>query len=235
MSNINRRNTIKKMDILFFLNERTKFIRYYYNTAGQIFSDTIRKIEAKAPPFNDPPYSEDEEPPYLAEWLQADEGLEVLGRSCLSMLSPSLHLYFKAWEKQLGVRWEKGERERVFKKGFLNGYQICFGSVPGVSWDECPADLALIEQITLARNRDQHPEWIDTMHVHHGQKDLEKYPRPFFISETERRMSTVSDMPGEFWMTPVVHVSQEALFSAIQEVDKLAEWLEKRLVAFRYG
>jgi len=223
------------MDVLFFLRKRTKFIRHFYETAGEPFRESMRKIEVEEPPFENPPYSEDGEPPYLEEWMQADEGLEVLGRTCLSMLSASLQLYFKAWQKELGICWEEGERERVFRKGFLKGYQFCFGEVLGLSWDECPADLDLIEQITLARNRDQHPERISSMSVDHARKDLAKHPHPFFASEIEDRIYADPEMEGEFWMSPLVHVSREALFTAIEEVEKLTEWLEERMIAIRYG
>lgn len=222
------------MDVLFFLKARTTFIRYFYETAGEPFREIKRKIEAGEPPFDHPPYSEDGEPAYLEEWLEAEEGLEVLGRTCLSMLSPSLQLYFKTWERELGIRWEKGERERAFKNGFLKGYQECFGGVLGLSWDECPANLDLIEQITLARNRDQHPENITSMRVNHAGKDLSKHPHPFFVSEIEHKMHLAPEMEGGFWMIPSVHVSREALFTAIDEVEKLTEWLDERMVATRY-
>lgn len=223
------------MNVLFFLRDRTKFIRHFYDTAGEPFCETMHKIEAEEPPFDNPPYSEDGEPPYLEEWMQANEGLEVLGRTCLSMLSPSLQLYFKTWETELGVRWEEGERDRAFRKGILKGYQKCFGEVLGLSWDNCPADFELIEQITLARNRDQHPEHISSMRVDHAPKDLAKHPRPFFVSETERKMYLDPEMEGAFWMSPAVHVSREALLTAIEEVEKLAEWLEEPMFAVKYG
>ncbi len=50
------------MDVLFFLKERARFIRYYYKTAAEPFRETIRKIEADEAPFDDPTYSEDDEP-----------------------------------------------------------------------------------------------------------------------------------------------------------------------------
>lgn len=223
------------MDVLFFLRERTKFIRHFYETAGEPFRETMRKIEADEPPYDDPPYSEDGEPPYLEEWMQANEGLEVLGRTCISMLSPSLQLYFKIWENELGIRWEEGERERAFRNGFLKGYQICFGEVLGLSWNECPADLDLIEQITLARNRDQHPERISSMRVDHARKDLTKHPHPFFVSEMESKMYADPEMQGVFWMSLAVHVSREALFTATEQVEKLAEWLEEPMFSVKYG
>ena len=223
------------MDVLFCLKKRVKFIRYFYDTAGEPFRETMRKIEAGDPPFDNPPYSEDGEPSYLEEWMEADEGLEVLGRTCFSMLSPSLQLYFKTWESELRIRWEKGARDRAFRNGFLQGYRACFGEVLNPSWDDCPADVGLIEQITLARNRDQHPEHIFTMRVDHTRKDLEKHQHLFFVSETERKMTADPDIEGTFWMNPSVHVSREMLFTAIEQVETLAEWLEDRMLAVRNG
>lgn len=223
------------MDVLFFLKERTKFIRYFYETAGEPFRETKRKIEVGDAPFDNAPYSEDGEPPYLEEWMEAEEGLEVLGRSCLSLLSASLKLYFETWESELGVRCEKGARKRAFKRGFLRGYQECLGEVLRLSWDGCPAGLALVEQITLARNRDQHPDDIGSLRVSYRRKDLAKHPHPFFVSEVELNTRHSFGIQAPFWMTPDVNVRRDALFTAIEEVEKLAEWLEERMVAARYG
>lgn len=221
------------MDVLYFLKVRTEFIRQFYETAGEPFQEIMRQIEAEEPPY-DPPYSEDGEPVFLDEWLQANDGLQILGRTCLSMLSPTLQLYFKIWESELRIEWSEGERKRAFKNGFLRGYQRCFGEALDLPWAQCPADLALIEQVTLARNRDQHPDQITSMQAKHSKYDLEKYPHPFFVSEFERRMCTDPETDDAFWMTPAVHVSREGLFMAIDEVEKLAEWLEQAMLGAKY-
>ena len=223
------------MDVLYFFKKRTQFIRYYYETAGLPFFETKRKIENEEAPYDNPPYSEDGEPPYLDQWIEADEALEVLGRTCLSMLSPTLKLYFGTWEKELGIIWNNGERNRVFKKGFLQGYRKCFEEVLGVSWDNCPADLELIEQITLARNRDQHPDEIASMRVRYAKNDLKKYPRPFFISESDRDLLDNLEIGSGIWMNPSVYVSRDTLYGAIYETEKLAEWLEEYMFAARYN
>ena len=100
------------MDILFFLKRRTEFIRHFYDTASEPFRETLRKIEAGEIPF-EPPYSEDGEPAFQLEWSEAHESLTILGRTCVSMLSASLQLYFKTWERELGVTWQLGERKKV--------------------------------------------------------------------------------------------------------------------------
>lgn len=223
------------MDVLFFFKERTRFIRQFYSTAAAPFSQTMEAIEQGAPPFDNPPYSEDGEPAYLVEWMEASEALEVLGRTCLSMLSPSLHLYFKTWERQLGVHWDDGERKKAFRKGFLNGYLICFEQVSGIVRRDCPADLDLIEQVILARNRDQHPEDITSMRVTHGRVDADTSHHHFFMSEEDRAMFGDREIQSVSFLNPAVHVSREHLFAAISEAEKLAVWLEVQLLNSRWG
>ena len=123
---------------------------------------------------------------------------------------------------------------QIARRNVLRGYQKCFGEVLGVSWEDCPADLNVIEQIVLGRNRDQHPEHIHSMQIRHSDKDLRKHPSPFFMSDDERRMYGDSEISGSFMMNPSVHVSREALFTAIEEVEKLAEWLEGPMSDVKY-
>lgn len=222
------------MDVLAFLRNRLQFICAFYDTAAEPFRETIRKIENGEPPF-EPPYSEDGgEPPFLSEWIEADTGLDVLGRACLSMVSASLKLYFETWEAQLRIEWEKGEKKKAFRNGFLQGYQKCFAEVVKVSWEDCPADLEILEQVTLARNRDQHPESITRMGVNHTPTDRRRYPGLFFASDAERKAYQDPEMAGISWMNPSVRVSREALLKAIGEVENLAEWLEPQILAVRY-
>ena len=127
------------MNVLFFLKERTKFIRHFYETAEKPFRDTIHKIENEVPPFDESPYAEDGEPPFMQEWREATGALDVLGRCCISMLSASLKLYFKTWESKLCIPWDHDMKKKVCKKqGFIKAYQFYFGRVLGLSWDDCP-------------------------------------------------------------------------------------------------
>jgi len=223
------------MDVLYFFKDRTRFIRMFYETAAMPFETKMKAIEDGLPPFDDPPYSEDGEPAYLAEWIEASEALEVLGRTCLSMLSPSLQLYFRTWEQKLGVRWVNGERKKAFKNGFVQGYIACFEEVLDISRQDCPADLGLIEQITLARNRDQHPDEITTMRVSHSKADREKHAHPFFMSAQDSAMFSDSDFADISFLDPAVHVSKDHLLIAIRETEKLSEWLEKHMIMKRWG
>ncbi|HEX4785436.1 MAG TPA: hypothetical protein VH350_13925 [Candidatus Sulfotelmatobacter sp.] len=94
------------MDVVYFLKERTRMIRQSYATASDPFLEIIRRIDAGEEPYI-PPYSEDSEPPFLTEWLEANEMLQVTGRCCLSLLSGSLQLFFKTLgEKPWNRVWE---------------------------------------------------------------------------------------------------------------------------------
>jgi hypothetical protein len=80
------------MDVGYFLRDRIAFIRQFFDGASLSFAEKKRKIEAGEDPFV-PPYSEDGEPAFLDEWIEADESLQVLGYSCISMLAAALHLW----------------------------------------------------------------------------------------------------------------------------------------------
>ncbi len=215
------------MDILYFFRERTRFIWYFYKNSAVAFDETKRKIDSEEEPFDNPPYSEDGEPPYLEEWIEADNALEVLGRTCITMLSVTLNLYFETWEKEFGIPWDKDKRKHAFKKGYLNGYRAYFEHISGRSWDDCPADLGLLEQMILARNRDQHPEDITSMHVRYVDKDITRFPSPFFMRDDERQLLEELSLGGSYWIKPAVYASSEEVRAAITEAGKLVNWIEE--------
>lgn len=117
----------------------------------------------------------------------------------------------------------------------LSGYLECFGEALGVAWKDCPADLSVLEQVILARNRSQHPESITSLDVSHDRATWEKHPRLFFARPSEAEMMPNGDTAGGFMLNPSIHVSRENLFSAIEQVQLLASWLEERMFAFKYG
>lgn len=221
------------VDVLYFLKQRTRVIRYFHETASLPFNEIKRKIEDVEAPFDNPPYDESGEPAYLNEWLDADLGLELVGRSCVSMLSASLQLYFKTWERELHVKWAPGEKKAAFKNGFVQGYRDCFGEVLKIDWRDCPIDFAILEQVVLARNRDQHPEDIVLDFIQHSASDREKYPIPFFISDSEKALLEMNEESLSS-IVSTIRVSGGSLLKAIREVEMLGEWLEERMFAVKY-
>jgi hypothetical protein len=83
------------MDVLYFLKQRTLFIKEFYATSREPFLEIQRKIDAGEAPFEPDPFDEGGEPPFFGEWIRAETSLEILGRTCISMLSASLKLYFQ--------------------------------------------------------------------------------------------------------------------------------------------
>ena len=219
------------VDVLASLIERTAFIRRFYDAAAAPFRDTKRKIEDGEEPYV-PGFFEDGEPPFLQEWEEAETSLEVLGIACVSMLSESLKLYFREWEKLANLDCSL-RHKRVFKdRGFLFGYKVCFEHTLKLDWTTCTTDFGVLEQIILARHRGQHPGDIGHLVARHSVHDLGKYPRPLFASDVELDLLDAG-WPSE-WLTPTIVVTRENLFAAIDQIDALAAWLEERLLDIKY-
>lgn len=216
------------MNVLHFLTERTRFIRTFYEGASAPFVETKRRIEAMEPPFV-PPYGEDDEPPFMSEWFEADAALEVLGRTGVSMLSDGLKLYFLAWERELGLTCRKPRA--AFR---ISDYKACLTAASGVDWNQAPFDLDVVEQIILARNDAQHPADIETMTVTHRNGLNKPGRRLFFVSDHERDLVVRDEAAASIWGGPRLKVSKDALWVALNGVDAVAEWLEPRLLDTRY-
>jgi len=214
------------MDANYFLNKRTKFIRFFYDESLKPFEETKRLIEEEKPPFDNPPYSEDPEPAYLDEWLEADSAIEIVGLSCVSMLSESLKLYFGIMQTDV-IRFAFSNQEkRLFKElGFVGAYRAAFGDILDTDWSDCTVDFAVIEQVILVRNRAQHGSDLTSMRPQHDKHTMEKHPRPIFA---EKSAISGSDITHPWFSGPPVKVSRDALFNAIEEIESLAEYIEGR-------
>lgn len=215
------------MDVHFFLTRRIAFIRQLYAIASAPYVERKRKIESEEEPFV-PPYSEDGEPPFLEEWLEADESLHVLAYSCVSMLAAALHLYLKTWERQSGIPLDKSLKKSEFKKnGWLKGYKAHFASRLSIDFDAGPANLGMLEEVVLARNRIEHPSLITSHRTQYDDADLEKLRHPFFVDEREAALLTDVDESEKSWLIPpTLHVTAEKLFAALAEVESFVEWFE---------
>lgn len=222
------------MDIEFFLQQRTNFIRCFYDDAVSPFLEKIQKIEDGEPPF-EPPYSEDGEPPFMEEWIEAHEALQLVGRTCVSMLSDSLKLYFGSWERDLGCRCQEKHKSKFKNRGFVFGYQDCFQQKTGLNWEIGPFDLTVIEQVVLARNDSQHPNHLTAVGSQHRLSLAAGYRQLFFAKTAD--LDWIAEEGSLSWgiMTPNLDVSREKLFQAINQVEGLAKWLEPQLFQVKYS
>jgi len=217
------------VDVRFFLRQRTEFIRQFYVNGTKEFFETQRKIEANEPPF-EPPYSEDGEPPFLEEWQDADDSIQLVGYACVSMLSSALQLLFITWQRNLRLP-AATPFKKDFKKGWYNGYGAYFKHHIGIDFSQAPVKHQLIKEIILARNKAQHPtnilfHLVDSPMLNSDDDDL----RPHFVEERFRPPEQTSE---SLWslagLKQTLHVSEENLESAILEVEQFADWFEDQI------
>ena len=175
------------MDVFGLLKLRLDFIKQLHQRSCAPFAEIKQQIEDEVPPY-EPPYSEDGEPPFLAEWLEADESLQVLGYSCISMLAASLQLFFKTWESEFR-KPALLEMKAHFKKGWLNGYRKYFDEYLGIDFSDSPIAMIRLEEIVRARNLVQHPKDIFSNTVSFS-REVERY-------EAERETVVVNTSLGD--------------------------------------
>ena len=220
------------MDVDYFFKSRTTFIVRFYDNAIKTFKHTQEQIEKEEEPYV-PPYSEDPEPAFLEEWLDADASIQVVGQTAISLLSESLKAYFIEWDSILGTRCAinfKGE----FKSGFWTGYRKCFQMALGINWNDCPADKDVIEQVILARNSSQHADAITSMVPKHPKDLRARFPNPLFVREYERNLSK-DDLTALAWLGTQLEISREALTEAVRQAELLVDWLEPQLQKARWS
>ena len=134
------------MNVRYFLTERLDFTRQFYLTASAPYLDRKRKIEAGEEPFV-PPRNEDGEPPFMKEWLEADDSLHVLAYSCISMLAAALHLYLEAWVRESGVPVDPDKFKKVKgQSGWLAAYLDHFSRRFNIDISSASIDHRLLEE-----------------------------------------------------------------------------------------
>jgi hypothetical protein len=215
------------VDVHYFFRRRIVFIRQLYENATASFVERKRRIQAGEIPFV-PPYSEDGEPPFVAEWTEADESLHVLGYACVSMLAAALHLYFRTWEQRCNVK--AAERfKSEFRDGWVAGYRAYCRQVFGIEFDNGPSDLKVIEEVVLARNRAQHPDNLVVALPTYTESDLKKLPSALFIDPSREIYQDLDGGERDWLMPPTLHVSQEKLGKVIHEIERFVEWLDPQI------
>ncbi len=87
------------MDLEYFLKKRADFIRYFYDNATSPFGHILECIKSEKEPYIS--FSENDEPPFIEDWVDAQAGIEAVGQAALSMLSILLELFLKEWLSRL--------------------------------------------------------------------------------------------------------------------------------------
>lgn len=214
------------MDIEYLVKEKTGYMEWFYKTSVEPFNKIKKAIDEEKEPYVPTLGEETDEPPFLEEWIKAENGAQIVGHACISMLAETLKLYLKLWKRRL--EYERGESfdattnkdnwpVRVLKK------------LEELGWDvsSCPADTSIMEQIVLCRNCIQHPDSFSFgfLGIRYSEKDTDRFSRPLFSNEFELEMFGGDFKPGQF-IPPSVSSTEGKILEAISQVEDFFSWLE---------
>jgi len=208
------------MQRLKILRDKLKFICWFFDLTTAPFIEIKRKIETSEDPYeSDNLPADDSEPPFVMDWLNADQAIKLQGQLCLSLLQRTLREYLDDTVKLcLGRAPAKGDKWfEKYKKLFLD---------EGVDWGASTASISLIEELTFARNRIHHGSPGDS---HSLIKELDqnyksRFPKARFQNDFEARIFA--------GFGPALHsieLTKEELQSAVEQLLALATFNEERL------
>jgi hypothetical protein len=205
------------VDLLYFVDERLGFIRYFYDTAARVFEETKRKIEEGEEPY-EPGYAGgcEDEPPFLEEWENADAAGNITGATCLDLLQSSFHSFLHQYMREIGGT-HLIPRLREMKKGsWFGNYRELFLQLLDIDWDKSGADVGFLEQVILTRNDFSHNLELGAVSAYQTDEHAKKYPESAFSDPRWRRL---------LLRTPLI-VRREQVDRAISVVHQICEYLE---------
>jgi hypothetical protein len=194
------------------------FIRCFYSIASEPFVTTMYKIEKHEEPYHQF-NTEEEEPPFLVEWLDADESLNILGKSCLCLLQNAFKNYLDGFVENYtyGLSKEVMGRSPSNSKGknWFEKYRNYFLHVYGIDWTKSSVDILFLEEVNFVRNDIQHGGMFYSLEHRQNAEYFKRFPASIFAEEW------VTGGPGR------VVVSKDNLFIAIQAIEDFCSYLER--------
>ena len=193
------------MDLLFFLDDKLRFIERHYDRAVEPFATVKRRIENGEPPYEpDTDYdSGEDEPPFTPEWIEADESENIVGYSCLGLVQGVLLEYLREYLRQRGLSLPSG------KGGLLQRYRDFFKVQLGIAWDDSPVAFETLEDVAMARNHIQHETNITSRFAQQSDNYAQRFPMSLF--------------GGNF---REIRVTDESLKAAISAVEAFCTFIE---------
>jgi hypothetical protein len=218
------------MDVLAILVGQLRAVERLYGDAAGVFAERKRKIEAGEPPYEPPPFDpdyDDTEPPFLTEWLEAEEFQDIIGQACISMVHSCLKDYLDGVIERSGIQLQAEKyisqrRNRVKGESWLGRYIALFAEVYGIDWTQSPVATADLEEINLARNDIQHGRPALGLSRYQSEQHANRFPSGLFVSEFDRGHRIKHFTP--FYTQ--IHVSADALREAIQRVESFCAFIE---------
>ena len=197
------------MDLMWFLRDKLGFIQRLHDSASEPFVTKMKKIENYEPPFDvyytaDP---ESDEPPFLAEWIEASEAADILGNCCLCLVQSALKQFLEAFLQ------ETGEKPPAGKQDWFKRYRTFFRETYGIEWEKGPVKMEVLEDLNLARNDIQHEGSLMVKHMIQSRTSAERFPDSIFAEA--------------FVVRSKIAVNRDSLAAAIQAVDGFCEYLQR--------
>lgn len=221
------------MSALEILQSQLRAVERLYDRAAGVFVETKRKIEAGEAPY-EPPYFDPEhdypEPPFIEEWVDADQFQDVIGQACLSIVSASLQEFFKELLQRNGIAGQAekyiSQKPKVKGESWLHKYIWFFGNAFSIDWALSPIPITDLEEINLARNSVQHGTAALGLNRYQSETHRERFPTGLFMSEFDRASATEDDFHRSFVH---LHVSADALHEAIDRVERFCQFVENSI------
>jgi hypothetical protein len=111
----------------------------------------------------------------------------------------------------------------------------CFRQAAGLNWEECPADLSIIEQVVLARNMSAHHNGdIGFMSVRYPKEIRLKIEKPLFLHEHEKTVIGREDEAVFTFLGSELIITQDSLAEAVRHIELLVDWMEPQLQEVRW-
>jgi len=216
------------MDVIAILTDRLRAIERLYADAAGAFAERKKKIEAGEEPFQPPPFNPDDddiEPPFLEEWLEADEFQDIVGQACLSLIQSCLKDYLDGVLERSGIedqakKFMSHRRNQVRDESWFGRYLAFFACAYSIDWTKCPVLTEDLEEINLARNDIQHGRPALGLGRYRNEKHSQRFPVGLFVRDHDRRVSSA----GGLWTQ--IHVSPEALKEAIRRIEAFCTFVE---------
>jgi hypothetical protein len=207
------------VDLLYFVDERLGFIRYFYEKAAGLFHETKRKIEEHEEPYDDPGYGSEyqDAPPFLEEWENADAAANITGATCLDLLQSTFHSFLHQYMREIGGAHLIPHLREMKKGSWFGNYRELFRRLLDIEWEKSGADIQFLEQVILTRNDFSHNLELGSLTAYQTDEHSKKYPESAFADLRWRRL---------FAQKPLI-VPKDRVDQAIEVVHRLCEYLEE--------
>jgi hypothetical protein len=207
------------MDIQAGLRDKLRFIERHYAAASAPFRETKRKIDAGEDPFEPPPFdaetATDFRPPFLQQWQEANESLNIEGQVAIDLVRAALREYLSSFINLYG------DPLTASGKNWLRLYRKHFLATHGIDWEEGPVPIDDLEEVSLERNDVERCGDRFGM-TRRPTKDRElSLPVSRFVDEIEKQVFQAS---GHSWPGRI-EVTDSGLKEAIRRVETLCEFL----------